>query len=431
MIKIFRISACKLAVFSIIKVVVKALLSEERYQRLKSRIRKKLPAEDIQPVWEKRHFEDVRERIGVNISGLLRSGLGLGESARNIARVLLLQNIRFVMNDYRVHSHIKIKTDFIHFYTRSNPYLFNVVSVNPDQPAFYYAQSRRGYFEDRYNIGVWYWEGRTLPEDWIYYFRFFHEIWAATDFIQRAVSENAPIPVVKMPTVINVEPEPATGRSYFNITPDCFVFLFTFDFHSTMMRKNPQAIIRAFKKAFGSENRAMLYIKTVNGDQFRKEFRVLNDEIGDCRNIRVVDGYLEREKLNSLMNVSDCYISLHRSEGFGMGIAEAMWLGKPVIVTGYSGNMDFTKPDNSLLVQYKLVELERDTGPYPLGSVWAEPDIEHASELMRWVFEHRDEARALGEKGLEYVRGHHSAESVGKRIKARLDDLVRSLEGKE
>jgi glycosyltransferase involved in cell wall biosynthesis len=431
MIKKLFVSFYQTRIFSAVKGIVKALLPVERYHHLKSRIWKRLHDAEFQPVWEKKQFGDVSGRIGVNISGLLRSGLGLGESARNIARALLSQDIRFVLNDYRVHSQRKIKTDFTGFYSRDNPYLFNLVSVNPDQSVFYYMQGSRGYFEDRYNIGVWYWEVGTLPEDWAYYYRFFHEIWVATDFIQEAVSKNAPIPVVKMPTVIDVEPKPATGRSYFKIPADCCVFLFTFDFYSTMVRKNPQSIIRAFKSAFGTEKRAMLCIKTVHGGKYKTQFLELLDEVGDARNIKVFDGYLEREKMNSLINVSDCYVSLHRSEGFGMGIAEAMLFGKPVIVTAYSGNMDFTNEANSLLVKYKLKELDHDSGTYRKGSIWAEPDTEHASELMRWVFEHRDEANAIGKRGLEYVRDRYSAACVGMKIKARLDDLVKGLDGKE
>ena len=110
----------------------------------------------------------------------------------------------------------------------------------------------------------------------------------------------------------------------------------------------------------------------------------------------MIDQLLSREEAYALMNVCDGYVSLHRAEGFGFTMAEAMLLGKPVIATGYSGNMDFMSPANSLLVDHARVPIIQEVPSYRMGCLWAEPSIDHAAELMRWVHGHPVEARAMG-----------------------------------
>src|SRR5262249_23746268 len=134
----------------------------------------------------------------------------------------------------------------------------------------------------------------------------------------------------------------------------------------------------------------------------------------------LVDRVLSRAETLMLMNSADCYVSLHRSEGVGLTLAEAMLLGKPVIATAYSGNLDFMNRGNSLLVDYRRTRLEEDAWPYPKGSVWAEPSIEHAAELMRWVIEHPAEANALGEQARRDLRELMSLEAYGQRLAAAL-----------
>jgi glycosyltransferase involved in cell wall biosynthesis len=137
-------------------------------------------------------------------------------------------------------------------------------------------------------------------------------------------------------------------------------------------------------------------------------------------NVRILDRVLNRPQLNALLSVSDCFASLHRSEGFGIPIAEAMVLEKPVIVTSYSGNMDFTTPANSFLVKYKLVEIDRDYGPYRKGCVWAEPDLEHAAEFMRYVYENRAKAREVGQRAKQDILEFFHPRVVSRQIRDRL-----------
>jgi glycosyltransferase involved in cell wall biosynthesis len=146
---------------------------------------------------------------------------------------------------------------------------------------------------------------------------------------------------------------------------------------------------------------------------------------GGHYDIKILDKVLDSEEIKALYVAADCYVSLHRSEGFGLTMAEAMALGKPVIATAYSGNMDFMTPSNSYLVKYSLTEIDRDYGPYKKGMVWAEPDIDDAARLMRYVYENQDEARRVGAIAATYIKEHFSPESVGKMYAARIDYILR------
>ena len=189
-------------------------------------------------------------------------------------------------------------------------------------------------------------------------------------------------------------------------------------------RKNPLAVVGAFKRAFENDDRAALVLKCVNASA---------DPINAARlraaaqypSIRVIEDYMSREEVASLTHACDVYVSLHRSEGYGLTLAEAMMAARPVIATPYSGSADFTTVGNSLPVRYRLVEIEKDEGPYRRGSFWAEPDIDHAAELMRWAFDHKEATARLGAQAKEHITQVLSPEAIGKLVRARLEVIAR------
>ena len=194
-------------------------------------------------------------------------------------------------------------------------------------------------------------------------------------------------------------PEVQPNRSAYGFSSDALVFLAMCDVLSVPERKNPLGAAEAFRRAFPGDEKTRLVLKISNLEhqpviQSRLQELVLVDP-----RISLIDGYLDRQELWSLMASVDCYVSLHRSEGFGLGLAEAMACGRPVIATGWSGNMDFTQPDNTLLVDYKLVPLERDLGPYRQGQVWAEPDLDAAADCMRRIAASAVLRQRLGARG--------------------------------
>jgi glycosyltransferase involved in cell wall biosynthesis len=180
--------------------------------------------------------------------------------------------------------------------------------------------------------------------------------------------------------------------------PEGFTFLFLFDFHSVMQRKNPHGLIEAFKRAFAPGEGPQLVIKSINGDARPRFLEQLKVATLDRDDIFVVDEYLSAKEKTALMAGCDCYVSLHRSEGFGLTPAEAMSVGKPVIATGFSGTADYMNSANSYLVDYTMVEVGEGSPPYEAYGTWAAPNLDHAAALMRRVWENPQEASAKGER---------------------------------
>jgi len=224
-------------------------------------------------------------------------------------------------------------------------------------------------------------------------------------------------------TIPSVEPD----RRALELGDDEVVFLSMCDVLSVPERKNPFGAATAFRHAFPGNERVRLLLKISNLEhQPDLQSRILQLAAGD-RRIRLVEGYLSRAELWKLIASIDCYVSLHRSEGFGLGMAEAMACGVPVIATGWSGNVDFTRPDNSLLVDYDLVALERDLGPYRRGQTWAEPDLDCAADHMRRIAASADLRRKLGDRGKSTVARELTPAAIAPLVAARLAAISRWL----
>ena len=213
--------------------------------------------------------------------------------------------------------------------------------------------------------------------------------------------------------------------------------MFVFDVHSHLPRKNPLAVIEAFRRAFRPSEPVRLILKCVNAESDPMGFATLLDRAAGAA-IDIHSGYVSADDVSSLMSSCDAYVSLHRSEGIGLTIAEAMGLGKPVIATGWSGNTDFMDVSNAFPVGYRLVELEENVGPYHAGEVWAEPSIEQAAELMRFVVDHPDEASARGRAARETMQRDYSEERIAELVRQRLaiigerhrfDEFKRDVQG--
>jgi glycosyltransferase involved in cell wall biosynthesis len=271
-------------------------------------------------------------------------------------------------------------------------------------------------------VAVWYWETDQVPDSIPENPAPFDEIWAPTRFIADTFRKRVAVPVVPMlPGLepLSFSPRP---RASFGLRDDSFTFLVTFDMASLMARKNPLAAITAYRKAFHRGEPATLVIKVARGGESPADLATLAAAC-EANEVRLIDELMPRSDLLALMSACDCYVSLHRSEGLGLGMAESMLLGKPVIATGYSGNLDFMTPETAYLVNSERVPIPVTVSQYPRGSYWAEPSVEHAAELMRQVYEHRDESRATGERARVEVTRLMSLEAFGHRMVARLAEV--------
>lgn len=364
-------------------------------------------------------------KLGANLIGYVNAELGMGEHVRMTAAALKDAGIAFgVVNfDVGVASRKKAVLDHGDL-SEGNPYKANIFHINADQMLLAYCYLRREFFNRRYNIGYWAWELSNCPEEWVTVLDMMDEIWAPSRFIQESFSKRTDIPVRYMPLCVTLPPLKGYTRKHFDLPQKAFVFLYVFDSFSYLDRKNPFAAIRAFKQAFPNMNQqVILVLKTMNGDTRSPLWSNMIKLIDGDQRIIVMNSTIDRDEIIGLFDVCDCFISLHRSEGFGRSPAEAMYLGKPVIVTNYSGNTDFTLPDNSCLVNYKLIPVEEGQYPFYQNQVWADPDVEHAAWYMRKVFEDHAFSEAIARKGQEYVRQNFNQNAIGAIYAERLREL--------
>lgn len=295
-----------------------------------------------------------------------------------------------------------------------------IINVSP-QPYFSVAYERGGLLRRSgvYRIAYWAWELDAIPEEWVDLAPLLDCIWAPTQFVADAFRKRMPLPVHEvLPGVELGEIEPV-AKAELGIPPGNYVFMFMFDMCSQMVRKNPLGVIEAFRRAFGRHEKATLVIKVSRGRSHPQEFAQLEEAAREA-GVILVDEVLSRARAYGFIEMCDCFVSLHRAEGFGLCLAEAMLMGKPAIATNYSGNLAFMHSGNSLLVDYELTEIAADNPIYPAGNHWAEPSIEHAAAQMRYCFDHRAAAAELGAKGHDEVKQKLSLKAAGQRMSEQL-----------
>jgi glycosyltransferase involved in cell wall biosynthesis/SAM-dependent methyltransferase len=359
----------------------------------------------------------------VNVVGFFRAEFGQGEAARRVVAALRHAGVPFSAITY---DRIPHRQEHPFEADSAAEYPSNVICLNAEHLLQFAQDGGTALLRRRSAAGLWFWEGSRLPRQLWPAIDLLDEIWVASDFVARTIAAETSKPVLTFPLPVTAPAQPAgLGRNELGLPDDAFVFLFVFDFFSTLERKNPLGLIDAFKRAFPRPGRELLYLKSINGDGAPEELRRLKEAVAGRPDIVLSDGYVVGDRLAALTAACDCYVSLHRSEGFGLTIAEAMALGKPAIATGYSGNLAFMDADSSYLVRYELTELERAVGPYPAGTVWAEPDLDVAAELMREVAEDPERARQRGELGRAAVAERQSVERAAEFIAARVPELER------
>ena len=356
---------------------------------------------------------------GLNVAGYLNAELGVGEAARRLVQGLRAGGIPHATITYgRTGS--RQHHPFVHRRAVAS-YDTNVICVNADQLPHFRAEAGPALFQQRRTIGLWFWEVSRFPRELHGSFDLVDEVWVGSDFVRDALSPHTDKPVHVVP--LPVEPPRATALTRRDVgLPDDFVFLFSFDFLSVVERKNPAALVRAFTQAFEPNEGPVLVIKTINGAARPQALAGLRAAVTDRPDIRVVDGYVSSRQRDALVSHCDCYVSLHRSEGYGLTMAEAMAAAKPVIATGYSGNLAFMDADNSLLVPYRLTTIAAGCEPYPVGAEWADPDVRVAASLMRDVWAHPEEAQMLGRRAQEDVFRHNSPGRTAEFVAGRLDE---------
>lgn len=355
----------------------------------------------------------------LNLYGLLSKQLGLGESARLYARAFAAHGIGVTLHDIPLATpHVRMQWEVPGCSVDQPLRDADLVCVNPD---IWSAVKPLIPARPELRLASWFWELETLPRAWFDAVGDFDGIVVATDFVGNAVRESCGARVHKVGLPLYVGPDSGLQRDAFGLREDAFVFLVSFDFFSSMSRKNPLASIAAFLRAFGNTPAdVQLVIKTGHGEQNHVAFQMLLAAAGKDPRILVRNGPLAAAHWGALQRCCDCYVSLHRAEGFGLGMAECMARGKPVIATGWSGNLEFQDADSALLVEHRMVQVGRSDYSGGEGLRWADPSVDDAAAKMRWVYEHRTEAQALAERGRAKVAKVLSPAAVALQMRAAL-----------
>ena len=362
---------------------------------------------------------------GVNVVGHFLAENGVGQGARAMVSSLQAAQVPHSLVNYKVGCYARSKDDtFTSRFCNTKRHLVNLLHMNASQMPLATLALREKFFRGHYNIGYWAWELPEFPDEWISSFDKVAEVWAPSRFVVDAIAEKSPRPVLRIPHAIGFDVPKSPSRTRFGLPEQHFLFLTMLDLWSVPARKNPEALIDAFAKTFSHASPVSLVIKVNGSGDHIREFKKLQQYAATVPNVILLDETLSRQDVYALQLVCDCFVSLHRSEGFGLGLAECMYLGKPVIGTNWSGNTDFMTPQNSCAVDYSLVRLDRDHGPYKRGQYWAEPDVDHAAWFMKKLVEDSQYGKQIAASGQETIVKDFSYQVIGDKVRRRLDAIL-------
>jgi glycosyltransferase involved in cell wall biosynthesis len=419
-------------------------------QKVPLRVRQWLRSSLEKPMWQGLHFDRTEDWLqhasasanmsavhqselnaeagpvhGINLYGYFSRWLGLGECARLYANAMLLSGYPISLHDVDIDIPHARHDRTLSMYMNPEPsFTRDLIFVNPDhwEDMLHSIGGTSG--RSRHVIGFWFWELENFPEEWRRSLDLVDEIMVSSAFVERAVRRICSKPVTRVPLPLLLGNDSGLQRKHFGLRDDDYVFFCSFDFNSTIARKNPHAVIEAFCHAFpmGDEKVALL-IKSSNGDRNTVLLMQLLEAAASDRRIQVRDDMLERHDLQALHRCIDVYVSLHRCEGFGLGMAEAMCMGKPVVATAYSGNMEFMNTANSCLVDYRMIAVRPGEYPYADGQQWADPDPQHAAQHFRALYQDRTLGSGLGAQGAQDMARDFSVEACMKVLTQRLQQI--------
>jgi hypothetical protein len=372
------------------------------------------------PVFRNEIRESAGPHSGINVVGLLSAQLGVGETARLTLQSIADAQVPFSVVDHDATVSKRDQSLLAPLGERPTGFLFDVdlLMVNADQTAETLATFGRPGKSQRLTIGMWAWEVQQFPERMHPAFDLVDEVWVHSDFARDALIPSASefgVPVHTFPLRMRA-PQPVANRAVaaealvsLGVPRGIPAFVFAFDYFSVAERKQPWAVVEAFRTAFPTETSSgpRLIIKSINHEFFPVDRERLLYAIGSRTDVLVVEGYLPAEQRDSLIAGATAYVSLHRAEGYGLTLAEAMSVGTPTIATGWSGNLQFMTAENSFLVPAELLPISPTTPVYAGLGEWADPDIAVAANLMQRILDEPEEAQRRAERAQLDIAKHN------------------------
>jgi glycosyltransferase involved in cell wall biosynthesis len=289
-----------------------------------------------------------------------------------------------------------------------------LVCVNPDQFRYAAAFLPSGVFENKYVIGWCVWELERIPDQWLAPLDILDEIWVPSEFVRHAFeTSGVSLPCRIVPPQLEAPPPASPDRARFGIDAEAFAVLLAFSLRSGVVRKNPMAAVRAFLKAFPDDSDVRLVFKISDVDIEATAWKDFRATVGDDPRFVFVTEFFSDHEMLSLYASIDVAVSTHRAEGYGMIPALAMLSGRVAVATGWSANLDFMTPDNSILLPYKLVPVDDIDERYVIeGTHWAEVDEDAAADALRRLYAdptYRNRLALAGKTSMEaYLERHRN-----------------------
>lgn len=353
---------------------------------------------------ERFRFDRYKSPDGINVIGFVKGETGLGQSCRMLIGALDIGDLDYTAYNYNhISSMRQNDVTYEDKITNTTPYNINLIHINPSDLALANTTFKKNIWDYKYNIGFWLWELEEFPDEWINCFKYVDEIWTPSEFASSAIRKKTSLPVKTIRYPIDVPTDlKIYNREYFNLPGNMFLYLIMYDCNSNTERKNPMSAIKSFKIAFSSDNKDVGIVVKINNPQ-DKDLQLIKEELKDYSNVFIIPKIMTKIEVNSLIRVIDVLVSLHRSEGFGLPLAEAMYLGVPTIATKWSANTEFMNENIACMVNYKFITLEQDYGVYRKGSRWADADLDQAAEFMIKLYKDEKYRSILIEKAQKYI----------------------------